>query len=82
MNSQETVELEAQEARLVLPRFTYEDAWTLGTLLVGMARERQAPVAIDIRRGAQQLFHCALPGPARTTTPGSTGSGGSSSGTA
>ncbi|WP_225802851.1 heme-degrading domain-containing protein [Streptomyces sp. NK15101] len=55
-------ELEAQEARLTLPRFTYEDAWTLGTLLVGMARERKAPVAIDVRRGAQQLFHCALPG--------------------
>ncbi|MFB7354644.1 heme-degrading domain-containing protein [Streptomyces gardneri] len=54
--------LEAQEARLVLPRFTYEDAWTLGTLLVDMAREHRAPVAIDIRRGAQQLFHCALPG--------------------
>ncbi|MET9951404.1 heme-degrading domain-containing protein [Streptomyces sp. NPDC006339] len=55
-------ELEAQEARLVLPRFTYDDAWTLGTILVGLARERRAPVAIDVRRGAQQLFHCALPG--------------------
>ncbi|WP_078876633.1 heme-degrading domain-containing protein [Streptomyces sp. 150FB] len=55
-------ELEAQEARLVLPHFTYEDAWALGNLLVELARERRAPVAIDIRRGAQQLFHCALPG--------------------
>ncbi|GGT91376.1 heme-degrading domain-containing protein [Streptomyces lateritius] len=55
-------ELEAQEARLTLPHFTYEDAWTLGGILVGLARERRAPVAIDIRRGAQQLFHCALPG--------------------
>ncbi|MFE5908304.1 heme-degrading domain-containing protein [Streptomyces wedmorensis] len=62
MSSPEVLEIEAQEARLTLPRFTYEDAWTLGTLLVGMARERRAPVAIDIRRGAQQLFHCALPG--------------------
>ncbi|WP_411076857.1 heme-degrading domain-containing protein [Streptomyces sp. cmx-10-25] len=62
MSSSEVRELAAQEARLVLPRFTYEDAWTLGTLLVSLARERQAPVAIDVRRGAQQLFHCALPG--------------------
>ncbi|MEU8762101.1 heme-degrading domain-containing protein [Streptomyces sp. NPDC048659] len=54
--------LEAQEAALVLPRFTYEDAWALGTILVELARERRAPVAIDVRRGAQQLFHCALPG--------------------
>ncbi|MFC8074686.1 heme-degrading domain-containing protein [Streptomyces sp. NPDC057137] len=55
-------ELEAQEARLVLPHFTYDDAWALGSLLVELSREREAPVAIDIRRGGQQLFHCALPG--------------------
>ncbi|MFD3919910.1 heme-degrading domain-containing protein [Streptomyces sp. NPDC058595] len=55
-------ELEAQEARLVLPHFGYDDAWALGGLLVELSREREAPVAIDIRRGGQQLFHCALPG--------------------
>lgn len=55
-------ELEEQERRLTLPRFTYDDAWALGSLLVDMAREREAPVAIDIRRGGQQLFHAALPG--------------------
>lgn len=57
-------ELEAQERRLVLRRFTYDDAWALGSLLVEMARERQAPVAIDIHRAGQQLFHAALPGSA------------------
>ncbi|MGA5286640.1 heme-degrading domain-containing protein [Streptomyces pseudogriseolus] len=55
-------ELEAQERRLVFPRFTYDDAWELGSLLVELARERQAPVAIDIHRAGQQLFHAALPG--------------------
>ncbi|MEU7280900.1 heme-degrading domain-containing protein [Streptomyces sp. NPDC045431] len=55
-------ELEAQQARLTLPHFTHDDAWRLGTLLVDLARERRAPVAIDIHRGPQQLFHCALPG--------------------
>lgn len=55
-------ELEAQERRLVLPRFTHDDAWELGCLLVEMARERQAPVAVDIHRAGQQLFHAALPG--------------------
>ncbi|MCX4508858.1 heme-degrading domain-containing protein [Streptomyces sp. NBC_01619] len=54
--------LEEQELRLTLPRFTYDDAWALGSMLVELARERNAPVAIDIRRGPQQLFHCALPG--------------------
>ncbi|MFI6276399.1 heme-degrading domain-containing protein [Streptomyces sp. NPDC050988] len=55
-------ELEEQERRLTLPHFTYDDAWALGTLLVELARERGAPVAIDIRRAGQQLFHAALPG--------------------
>ncbi|WP_353942786.1 heme-degrading domain-containing protein [Streptomyces sp. HUAS MG91] len=54
--------LEEQEARLVLDSFGYDDAWALGTLLVELARERRAPVAIDITRGGQQLFHAALPG--------------------
>ncbi|WP_155054726.1 heme-degrading domain-containing protein [Streptomyces blattellae] len=57
-------ELEAQERRLVFRQFTYEDAWALGCLLVETARERQAPVAIDIHRAGQQLFHAALPGSA------------------
>ncbi|MFJ4617869.1 heme-degrading domain-containing protein [Streptomyces sp. NPDC088812] len=57
-------ELQAQERRLVLKQFTHDDAWALGTLLVELARERQAPVAIDIHRAGQQLFHAALPGSA------------------
>jgi uncharacterized protein (UPF0303 family) len=55
-------ELEAQERRLVFREFTADDAWRLGSLLVELARERQAPVAIDIHRAGQQLFHAALPG--------------------
>lgn len=58
----EIAELEEQERRLTFPRFTHDDAWTLGTLLVELARERNAPVAVDIRRGGQQVFHAALPG--------------------
>lgn len=58
----EIADLEEQERRLTLQRFTNDDAWALGTLLVELAREREAPVAIDIRRGGQQLFHAALPG--------------------
>ena len=58
-------ELTEQETTLVLPRLTNDDAWRLGCLLVGMARERGAAVTVDIRRGGQQLFHCAMEG----TTP-------------
>ncbi|MCW7946558.1 hypothetical protein AAW14_32435 [Streptomyces hygroscopicus] len=60
--ARDIAELEAQEHRLTLHHFTYDDAWALGTLLVELARARKAPVAIDIRRGGQQLFHAALPG--------------------
>ncbi|MHA5053389.1 heme-degrading domain-containing protein [Streptomyces sp. SD15] len=62
MSASEIAELEEQERRLVLAHFTHDDAWTLGTLLVELARAQDAPVAIDIRRGGQQLFHAALPG--------------------
>ncbi|NEA56374.1 heme-degrading domain-containing protein [Streptomyces sp. SID13666] len=55
-------ELEAQERDLVLQGFSNDDAWRLGSLLVELARERNAPVTIDIRRGSQQLFHYALDG--------------------
>ncbi len=55
-------ELVAQEQRLVFTRFDNDDAWRLGCLLVELARERGAAVTVDVRRGEQQLFHCALPG--------------------
>ena len=58
-------EVEAQEAELVLPSFTHDQAWRLGSLLVELAVERDLPVTIDIRKGTQQVFHAARPG----TTP-------------
>lgn len=55
-------ELLAQEERLVFASFGPDDAWSLGSALVELARRRGLPVAIDIRRGDQQLFHHARPG--------------------
>ena len=60
--SPKTPELEQQEQELRLTRFDNNDAWRLGCLLVGLARERGLAVTVDVRRGDQQLFHCALPG--------------------
>jgi uncharacterized protein (UPF0303 family) len=54
--------LEQQERDLIFTRFDFADAWRLGSLLVELATERGLPVAIDIRRGTQQLFHAALAG--------------------
>ena len=54
--------LEEHERQLRLPGFDNDDAWRLGIALVELAVARRAPVTIDLRRGAQQLFHYALPG--------------------
>jgi uncharacterized protein (UPF0303 family) len=55
-------QIEDQERRLTFEQFDYADAWALGCLLVNLATSRDLPVAVDIRRGTQQLFHAALPG--------------------
>ncbi|GAA2901370.1 UPF0303 protein [Actinoplanes cyaneus] len=55
-------EIEEQERRLVFDKFDEADAWALGCLLVNLATQRGLPVAVDIRRGEQQLFHAGLPG--------------------
>ncbi|MEU4214857.1 heme-degrading domain-containing protein [Actinoplanes sp. NPDC026623] len=54
--------LEEHERRLIFSRFDNADAWHLGSLLVDLATTRELPLAVDIRRGTQQLFHAALPG--------------------
>jgi uncharacterized protein (UPF0303 family) len=54
----------AQEDELQLAAFTNDTAWELGRRLVETARERGLAVTVDIRRGDQQLFHCALAGTA------------------
>jgi uncharacterized protein (UPF0303 family) len=57
-------ELLAEEEELQFTRFDNDTAWELGNALVERARADRAGVAIDIRRGDQQLFHAALPGSA------------------
>jgi uncharacterized protein (UPF0303 family) len=57
-------ELAAQEQELQFSSFTNDDAWDLGCALVAAARERGAPVVIDVTRNGHQLFHAALPGSA------------------
>ena len=55
-------EIDMQEQELVFGSFTYDDAFRLGTLLYMKAKARELPIAIDITRNGQQLFHAALPG--------------------
>lgn len=55
-------QLAADEAELRFRQFTHDDAWKLGTMLVESARAQNLPIAIDITRNGQQLFHAALQG--------------------
>ncbi|MGQ0566790.1 MAG: heme-degrading domain-containing protein [Gemmobacter sp.] len=55
-------ELEAEAARLILPRFDEGVALDLGLRLLDLARARNLPVVIDIRDTARTYFHAALPG--------------------
>ncbi len=57
-------ELEAQEAQLQFTRFDNDVAWALGVRLVEAARRQGLPLVVCVRRGAQLLFHAALPGTA------------------
>jgi uncharacterized protein (UPF0303 family) len=51
-----------EEQELQFTKFNEEHAWELGSQLVKLARSRGLPVAIDITRGAHQLFHASLRG--------------------
>jgi uncharacterized protein (UPF0303 family) len=55
-------ELTAEEDELQLPRFSNDDAWTLGSALVEQARSEQLPIAVDVTRNGHQLFAAALTG--------------------
>ena len=54
--------MEAEERDLVFTRFTNDDALELGLLLAEKEQARKLPIAIDIERGGQRLFHFAAAG--------------------
>lgn len=54
--------IEAEEKALVFDSFTNDEALALGLRLVETGRERSLPIAIDVERCGQRLFHAALTG--------------------
>jgi uncharacterized protein (UPF0303 family) len=52
----------AEIDELQFQSFSKEDALDLGLLLVELGRQRSLPIAIDISKGEQVLFHAALEG--------------------
>jgi uncharacterized protein (UPF0303 family) len=51
-----------EEDQLQFSAFTNETAFEVGMRLVDAARRKRLAITIDITRGGQQLFHCAMPG--------------------
>jgi uncharacterized protein (UPF0303 family) len=54
--------IEGEIHELQFPSFSLDDSLNLGLLLVELGKERGLPIAIDITKGDQVLFHVALPG--------------------
>lgn len=54
--------LRQQEEELQFASFTNDTALAVGMALLQEARKRDKPVAIDITRNGQQLFHYAMAG--------------------
>jgi uncharacterized protein (UPF0303 family) len=54
--------IDAEVSELQFPRFTKDDSLNLGLLLVELGKTRKLPIAIDITKGDQVLFHVALDG--------------------
>lgn len=54
--------IEAEMDELQLEHFTNDDAHRLGLLLLGWAKERDLPIAVDVTRGTQTVFHVAMEG--------------------
>jgi uncharacterized protein (UPF0303 family) len=54
--------IEAEISELQFPHFTKDDSLNLGLLLVELGKTRRLPIAIDITKGEQVLFHVALDG--------------------
>ena len=59
---QELAALLADEERLVFSHFDSDTAWELGSAMRAEAHAARLPIAIEIRRNGQCLFHAALPG--------------------
>ncbi|CAH0177298.1 hypothetical protein SRABI26_01341 [Arthrobacter sp. Bi26] len=52
----------AEMDALQFASFSKDDALDLGLLLVELGRQRSLPIAVDITKGEQVLFHAALDG--------------------
>ncbi len=55
-------DVEGQERELVFESLDHDDVWDLGSLVVGVARARELPIAVAIDLRGQRAFTAGLPG--------------------
>lgn len=55
-------EVERQERELTFDGLDHDDVWDLGSLVVGVARARELPIAVAIDLRGQRAFMAGLPG--------------------
>lgn len=55
-------EVERQERELTFEALDHDDVWDLGSLVVGVARARELPIAVAIDLRGQRAFMAGLPG--------------------
>jgi uncharacterized protein (UPF0303 family) len=55
-------DVEAQESELVFASLDHDDVWDLGSLVVGIGRARELPIAVAIDLRGQRAFTAGLPG--------------------
>ena len=53
-----------QEKELTFSKFSNDDAYELGNIIVGLAKERGLAVTVEIRKNTQIVYHVALEGTA------------------
>ena len=57
-----TEDLLAEEKDLILDRFDYASAWSLGARIRDAAAQRHLPIAIEVFHGTAPVFFALLPG--------------------
>lgn len=60
--AQDIARIAEQERRLRFASFNAETAWTLGSHLRALARDRDAAVTIEVRLARETVFFCSMPG--------------------
>jgi uncharacterized protein (UPF0303 family) len=61
-NREELEKVDQQERELVFKSFGNEEAFDIGLAFLKEARVRKLPIAVDIERSGQRLFHFAATG--------------------